>query len=55
MRIYEQKNGALTEADRLDIARLLIKAGYQVSIDRERPPGKDNGKFIWFVEFNGKT
>lgn len=28
MRIYPQKNGSLSEPERLEIARLLVKAGY---------------------------
>lgn len=51
-RIYEQRTGSLSESDRLEIARLLIKAGYQVSIKRERPPGKDTGRWIYYVEYN---
>ena len=54
-RIYEQKHGSLSENDRLQLACLLIKAGYEVSISRERPPGKNNGKWVWFVEYSGKT
>lgn len=40
MKIYEQKNGALTPQDRLQLATLLIKAGYTVRICKEKPPGK---------------
>lgn len=35
-RIYPQKSQALNEADRLEIARLLIKAGYAVAIVQEK-------------------
>jgi hypothetical protein len=54
-RIYAQKSGALNEQERLDIARLLIKAGYTVRIGREKPDGKANGAFTYFVEFCGES
>lgn len=47
MRIYPQKAGALNEADRLELARLLIKAGYTVRIGSEKPKGTN----IYYVEF----
>ena len=40
MRIQEQKHGKLSEQDRLDLASLLVKAGYIVRIGREKAPGK---------------
>ena len=49
-RIYSQKSGALNEFDRLELAKLLIKAGYTVRIGRERPPGK-SGAYTYFVEY----
>ena len=51
MKIYSLKNGALNEAERLEIARLLIKAGYTVRVGSEAPPGNPNGKKSYFVEF----
>ncbi|AXU66025.1 resolvase [Clostridioides difficile] len=41
-KIYAQKNGSLNDTDRLEIARLLIKAGYTVRLDKE----KENNKSI---------
>ena len=35
MKIYTQPNGKLTEQDRLQLATLLIKAGYTVRIHKE--------------------
>ncbi|MBQ6908387.1 MAG: resolvase [Clostridia bacterium] len=49
MKIYSLKNGSLNEADRLELARLLIKAGYTVRIGKEKAPGKTTN--ITFVEF----
>lgn len=50
-RVYSQKSGALNETDRIEIARLLIKAGYSVRLGREKPAGKQNGAFIYFIEY----
>lgn len=49
MKIYSLKNGGLNEADRLEIARLLIKAGYTVRIGKEKAAGKNTN--VIFVEF----
>lgn len=46
MNIYVQPNGKLTEAERLQLATLLVKAGYQVKIVK----GTINGKPVQFVE-----
>lgn len=32
MRINQQKNTSLTETERLEIGRLLLKAGYTVTV-----------------------
>ena len=50
MKIQAQKNGRLDEADRLEIARLLIKAGYIVKIGKEKKNGKSSVN-VYFVEF----
>jgi len=50
LKIQAQKNGKLDEADRLEIARLLVKAGYTVKIGKEKKNGKSNIN-IYFVEF----
>lgn len=52
MRIYSLKSGSLNEADRLELARLLIKAGYTVRLGAEPPPGNPKGAKKYFVEFN---
>lgn len=49
MKITDQHKGKLNEADRLQLATLLIKAGYSVRIGKEKPPGKTN--YVTFVEF----
>lgn len=38
------KTGAgLSEVERLEVGRLLLKAGYRVQFVRRRPPGKTAG------------
>ncbi|MFI3254404.1 MAG: resolvase [Eubacteriales bacterium] len=36
MKIQEQKLGKLKEDDRLELASLLVKAGYKVQLGREK-------------------
>ena len=50
-KITDQKNGQLSNDDRLEIARLLIKAGYTVKIGKDKIPGKNRS--IYFVEYKG--
>jgi hypothetical protein len=40
MKIYALTNGKLTEEDRLQLARLLIKAGHTVKIEKQMIDGK---------------
>ncbi len=49
MRIYEQKDGQLNKEDRLELAKLLVKAGYTVRVGREKPQGKR--AYVYFVEY----
>lgn len=49
MRIQPQKNGSLTESERLDIARLLVKAGYTVRIGKEKPTNKPNAAYVCYI------
>lgn len=51
MRIYSLKQNSLNDADRLDMARLLLKAGYTVKLGREKPAGKPNGAYVYYIEF----
>lgn len=55
MKIYSVKPNSLNEADRLELARLLVKAGYTVRIGSEKQPGKSAS--VHFVEYmeRGKT
>lgn len=46
-RIYPQKAGALNEVERLEIAKLLIKAGYIVRIGTEKPKNTN----VYFIEY----
>ncbi len=46
-RIYPQKAGALNEAERLEIAKLLIKAGYAVKIGTKKPKNTN----VYFIEY----
>lgn len=48
MKIYTQKNGALTNGERIELATLLVKAGYSVSIGKM----KLGTKSVQFVEYN---
>ena len=52
MKIYSLKNNSLNESDRLELARLLIKAGYTVRIGAEYPPGKTSGSKRHYVEYS---
>lgn len=49
MKISEQKNGKLNAEDRLEIAKLLIKAGYTVRVGREKPPGKRSNVYLEYA------
>lgn len=40
MKIYNQTNGKMTEADRLQMATLPIKAGHKTWIEKEVIAGK---------------
>lgn len=48
-KIENVKSGGLNEADRLEIARLLIKAGYTVRIGKEKPG--NSRTYSHFVEY----
>lgn len=49
IRILPQKGGTLNENDRLDLARLLIKAGYRVRIGKEKLNGSNT--YTYFIEY----
>lgn len=48
-RIYSVKNNSLNDADRLEIAKFLVKAGYSVRLGKEVIPGKKQNRL--FIEF----
>lgn len=50
MRIYAQNGGSLTRQERLDLATLLVKAGYCVSCGK----AKVAGKTVDYVEYSAK-
>lgn len=50
MKIYAQNGGTLTRQERLDIATLLLKAGYVVSVKKV----KIDGKAVDVVEYSVK-
>lgn len=51
-RIYSVKTNSLNDQDRLDMARLLIKAGYTVRIGKEKKDSaKKNAANIKFIEY----
>jgi hypothetical protein len=49
VKIFEQEDGQLNKEDRLELAKLLVKAGYTVRVGREKPPGKRS--YVYFVEY----
>lgn len=50
MRIYAQNGGSLTRQERLDLATLLLKAGYVVAVKKI----KLDGKAVDAVEYSAK-
>ena len=46
-RITAPRNNGLNEAERLELARLLIKAGYCVKLGSE----DKNGRNIYYIEY----
>ena len=48
-RIYSLKNNALSADERLELARLLIKAGYSVRTGREKKA--NSSAYVYFVEY----
>ena len=48
-RISSVKDKGLNEQERLELAKLLIKAGYVVKIGREKPPGKNS--YVYYVDY----
>lgn len=49
MKLTTQKYGQMNDSDRLELARLLLKMGYQVRIGKDK--GKDGKGNIIFVEY----
>lgn len=49
MKIYEQKRGSSNEADRLELGRLLMKAGYTVRLGKERD--SSGNRNVHYVEY----
>lgn len=45
-RIFQQKDAKVNEADRLELASLLIKFGYKVCIGKERRDGKPSTIYV---------
>lgn len=43
----------LTDAEILDIGRLLLKAGYTVRVARKRPNGKTSGAYDKYLVITG--
>ena len=50
-RITSLKAGSLNENDRLEVAKLLLKAGYAAKLGRSRPIGKSTGAYEYYVEY----
>lgn len=53
IKIYQQKDGKVNEADRQLLASLLLKFGYTVRIGKERKDGSKTNTF--FVAYKGDT
>ena len=53
VKIYNQKTGALTEADRYELGRLLFKAGYMVRSGKEKSSEKPNSAYSHYIEIWG--
>lgn len=49
-RIFQQKDAKVNEADRQELASLLIKFGYTVRIGKERRDGKPNTIYVAYAE-----
>ena len=39
----------LSEDERLEVGRLMLKAGYRVEFERRRPPGKTAVAFEFYI------
>lgn len=50
MKIKNMKNGSINEAERLEIGRLLLKAGYTVRVGKERETPKS--QYVHYVEYS---
>ena len=50
MKIYALKSGSLNELERLEIAKLLVKAGYTVKLGKEKANGKSSS-YTHYVEY----
>lgn len=48
-KIYAQRGGTLNDQERLELCRLLVKAGYTVRIVAEKPSG--SGTAVRVVEY----
>lgn len=48
-RITNTAKQELTDADRLELCKLLIKAGYCVKLGKEKPDGKK--QYVKYVEY----
>jgi len=49
--ISNQKHGTLTEQEFVQIAALLIKAGYNVRKVKKKPPENPKTSAKWYVEY----
>ena len=52
-KIRNQKHGTLTEAEMHDLGALLYKAGYTVRKMKERENGKETGRWVHVITFEG--
>ena len=50
VQIYNQKNGALNEADRTELGRLLYKARYMVKAGKKKANDRPNSANVQYIE-----
>lgn len=54
-RIYGVDGGQLNQEERLDLVKMLARAGYAARVGREKPQEKPNGAYVYFVEYWRET
>lgn len=50
-RVYNVGSGQLNAEERLELVKILARAGYAARVGRERPDGKPQAAYVYFVEY----